>query len=337
MRVLNIDYKERRRRDGRPEGLLNRGITVFDVPRPVLRCRLRGHKPVIDGTGTVGQPGHLSRWVVCDRCDTRPEPQGRLHATGWDIGEPYPKPGDIREAAPGETNPGPWPEPVFEFHTQVLIGGAGRGFSAEFKVGNRGSENALGGHLSLWRLFGIYWSTGEFGRGIQRRLNPTGYESKVIEVSAYYSRIYWKLWADRDDNRLTSRWRAGSVRWRPLDLLLGEKHYPSEDIGDPVASVLVMPEGDRHRIALQLVRVDVKRRKRTRAKFHAWRVEWKTETGIPTMPGGRGTVLTASIRIDHANPASSAWALDALDAIRTDLAEARAARGYTSTPEDTTR
>lgn len=335
MRTHTIDYRARKGENG---GLLNRGIWINEIPRPLVRCRLFGHKAVVDGHGSVGEPGRAARWVACDRCGERPEPQGTLDPAAWDLGEPYPKPGDVREAGHGETNPGPWPTPLFEFHAQIVIGGGYPGFGAQLKVGNAGSENALGGHLHLGRIFGFYWSTGEFGRGLQRRLNPTGYESKVFDLSANHGRISWRLWANRDggDRRNTPRWRDGSARYRPLDILLGPKRYQFTDFGQPITAQLVMPHGDRHNVTLQLRRRTVGR-KRTRTRFDGWDVDWDVRGGIPTKPHGRGTVHGSGVSLDAVNPESSAWALQALDKIRDDVSAMRTRYDYVPVQEGTDR
>jgi hypothetical protein len=337
MRTHTIDYRERKGEGG---GLLNRGITIYELPRPVIRCRLFGHKPVVDGTGTIGEPGYLSRWVACDRCGERPEPQGKLGPARWNLGETYT--GNFNGGLTLETghnpeiSPGSWPTSTFEFHSQIVIGGGYPGFGAQLKIGNAGSENALGGHLHLGRIFGFYWSTGDLGRGIQRRLNPTGYESKVLDLSANHGRLSWRVWADRDGgyHRDTPRWRDGSARYRPLDILFGPKRFELADVGEPITAELVMPHGDRHDVALQLRRRTVGR-KRTRTRFDGWNVDWKVRPGIPTKPHGRGTIHGSGVRLDAVNPESSAWAFHALDQIRDDISEIRTRYDYVPAQEGT--
>jgi hypothetical protein len=115
----------------------------------------------------------------------------------WDIGEQYPKPGDPQHATPGEVNPGPWPKrPTWDLSLQLLIWAGFNGLSVQQKVGNCGSENALAGHVRLGRLFGIYWNTGDLARGVQRRLNPTGYESKGLDQWVGPRRIPRDRWGD---------------------------------------------------------------------------------------------------------------------------------------------
>jgi hypothetical protein len=68
------------KQDGpKPGMLVHRAFHVMRAPRPILACRLLGHKPVVDGTrGTPNRPGY--RWVCCDRCGLRTSPQGDLTA-----------------------------------------------------------------------------------------------------------------------------------------------------------------------------------------------------------------------------------------------------------------
>jgi len=88
---FTVDY---RKRDGeRPGTLLNRGYFLTGLPRLILLCRLLGHRPVVDGTtGYRDRPGH--RWVCCDRCGVRPDPQGQLDPDRWNIGDRYTGPFD---------------------------------------------------------------------------------------------------------------------------------------------------------------------------------------------------------------------------------------------------
>jgi hypothetical protein len=335
MHKFTVDY---RARGDKPRGVLNRGIFINGIPRPLLTCRRFGHKAVIDGHGGPGEPGRAARWVACDRCGERPEPQGRLDPALWEVGEPYPKPGDPREATPSETNPGPWPTSnTWDLSIQILIGASYPGFSAEAKVGNCGSENATAAHLRLGRAFAIYINTGELGRWWQRRLNPVGYESKVVKVAVDRSRVRWNLGMPRDSyNKAWPRWRYGSFRWRPLDVLFGERRYTHEKVGKPVTAELVMPHGDRHEVTLQLQRRTVAR-KRTRSRFDGWAVDWDARAGIPTKPHGRGTVHGSGVRLDAANPESSAWALQALDQIRDNVSAMRTRYDYVPAQEGTDR
>src|SRR3954469_3892605 len=85
MRTYSVDYSNDR---PDPRCLINRGFWVHDVPRLIPLCRLFGHKPVVDGTKGVGT-SEPSRWVACDRCGLRTQPQGCLDPGQWNIGDPY--------------------------------------------------------------------------------------------------------------------------------------------------------------------------------------------------------------------------------------------------------
>lgn len=311
LHAFTADY---RRDDGR--GLVNKGLFLSYIPRPVLTCHLRGHKPVVDGVGVVGTDGYVARWVVCDRCGTRPNPQGSLDSEAWNVGDPF-----VRQYGATGAMPGPWPKtPTWDLSTQLCIGSSSPGFGAELKVGSGGSENATAGHLRLGRLFAIYVSTGELGRGLQRRLNPTGYESKVTGLTVGHGRIHWQVMAPRDSwSRSTPRWRDGSIRYRILDILLGEKRYAYEDV-DQAAATLTLPHGDAHEITMRLQRRTVAR-KRGRSRFDAWTVDWDARAGIPTKPHGRGNVSGMSVQLTGAD--IDAWQPTALESITAQITNMR--------------
>ncbi|MEO3868203.1 hypothetical protein ABGB18_05160 [Nonomuraea sp. B12E4] len=46
--------------------LVHRRFWLHDVPRLMLWCRLRGHKPVVDGYSPHVPGGDAMRWVACD-------------------------------------------------------------------------------------------------------------------------------------------------------------------------------------------------------------------------------------------------------------------------------
>ena len=91
MRWHTVDYAKDH--EGGPWTLLSRGFRLHDVPRLMLLCRLLGHRPVVDGYGPTGPGLHAARWVVCDRCGVRPDPQGALDPEHWSVGQPYTAPG----------------------------------------------------------------------------------------------------------------------------------------------------------------------------------------------------------------------------------------------------
>lgn len=303
LHAFTTDY---RRDDGR--GLVNKGLFLNYILRPVLICRVRGHKPVVDGVGTTD--GYVARWVVCDRCGVRPEPQGQLDPEVWNVGEPFTGP-----------MPGPWPKtPTWDLSMQLCIGSSSPGFGAEVKIGSGGSENATAAHLRLGRLFAVYVSTGELGRGLQRRLNPTGYESKVTGLTIGHGRVHWRVWQPRNGSRRgTPRWRDGSFRYRLLDILLGEKRYAYEDI-DRATAALTLPHGDAHEITMRLQRRTVAR-KRGRPRFDSWAVDWDVRGGIPTKPHGRGSVCGSGVTVVEGD--REAWQQAALDAVAKQITDMR--------------
>ena len=70
MHTHSTNYRKDRKQPGT---LINRGFWLNHIPRPLITCRILGHKPVVDGTkGFHDRPG--ARWVCCDRCGTRPSP-----------------------------------------------------------------------------------------------------------------------------------------------------------------------------------------------------------------------------------------------------------------------
>jgi hypothetical protein len=285
MRFHSVDYREREGRKGR-RPLLDRGFWFY-LPRPLVACRIRGHKPVVDGTeGFRDRPGH--RWVCCDRCGVRPEPQGTLNPERFGIGDRWtgahlgtaPSPG-LRRLQEAGGAPGPFPH-----RSEGVFGGQfviGRNHLCGFgiKVGNKGSEHTLAAHAGLPFLGALYLHTEDFGTWLQRRLVPEGYESRIIEVNIYGKRLSWRLWVLRDSSS-RGGWRAGSVRLDLRDIVRGEKRYSYTDEGDPVTVTVTMPEGDSYPVTMQLQRQALGRPE-GRKKL-AWTVDCDTREGIPYQP-----------------------------------------------------
>lgn len=312
---------------GRCGAVLNRGYFVHHVPRLILLCRLFGHRPVVDGTeGYREQPGR--RWVVCDRCGVRPDPQGHLDPS-IPIGEPYTglwgeqPPGEdqprarweVLKALKGQHLPGPFPtSPAGAVGAHVMIGDGYGGPNVEVKVGNAGSEQVLAANVTLGRLGGLYLHTERHGTWLQRRLNPTGYVSRVTGVQIHSGHLWWRVWADRDgssDN--TPRWRSGSVRLDLRDVLLGERRYSYEDRDEPVTATVRMPHGDDHQVQLQLQR-QTHGRARGRKRL-SWTVDWQCKPGIPTKPGDRGRILGSGVAVPDRAVRQGTWSMEAAAAI----------------------
>lgn len=303
----STDYKAQRDSDV-PGALVNRGFWAR-LPRLALACRLTGHVPVVDGTqGFNGRPG--SRWVCCDRCGIRPNPQGSLSASEWNIGDRIDLDSPVKDAPGG---PGTWPATSEgTIGGQLIIGGrVTAGISV--KVGNAGSEHVLAANACVPFLGGLYLHTEGFGTGIQRRLNPVGYDSKVISLGAGDGRAYWKLWAKRDgSSRDTPRWRDGSARIDPRDILLGERRYAYTDVSDEEPVVLLMPNRAEYEITVQLRRQE-HGRNRGRKRM-AWTVDCDCRDGIPYRNDGRDGLNGWSVPVSDAATAADLWQQEAVAA-----------------------
>jgi len=222
-----LDY---RKRDGRRPGtLVNRGFWLH-LPRALPLCRMLGHKAAVDGTTGLRPDDPGSRWVCCDRCGIRCTPQGGLDPDRWNIGDPYDgdhSPAGIHTSRIVPTSafvtelPGPWPtDPTGVIGGQVVVGETFGGIGFDLKLGNCGSEQTLAGSISLHPLGALYLHTEGYGTWLQRRLNPTGYKSKVVELRTYGGSLYWKLGANRDEwSKGTPRWRDGSLVVDPRERL----------------------------------------------------------------------------------------------------------------------
>ncbi|WP_328545423.1 hypothetical protein [Streptomyces europaeiscabiei] len=278
MRVYTVDYSK----DRGERGLINRGFWVHDIPRLIALCRLFGHKPVVDGTQGVGTMGP-SRWVACDRCGTRTDPQGKLDPAVYDIGDPYTGPDDGKKNPHFLLqNPGPWKTRLTgTVGGQLVIGGrVSSNVGIGIKVGNPGSENVLGAHLCLGPLGALYLHTEDHGRWWQRRLNPIGYDSRVIEAAIHHGRLYWNLWARRDESRASDPWwMRGSLPVSPVRFLLGKRTNEQEKHGEPVDGRVCMPDGTVHDVTLRLEKWTIGRQRGR--KTERWVADWSSKAGIP--------------------------------------------------------
>lgn len=337
-----VNYLER---DGRRRGaLLNRGYFLSGLPRPLLWCRAVGHKPVVDGSTGFRRDDPGSRWVCCDRCGTRPRPQGHLDPACWDIGDRYtgpwydtppPEPtrAEIQAAARAgrlpapPPRPGPWPaEHEAALGAQLIIGKSFPGWQIGFKLGNRGSEHTLEAHIRLYPFGALYLHTERFGTWLQRRFNPTGYQSRVIELAIEHGGITWKLWARRDEWSTTDPWwMSGRIPLDPRPRLLGRRRYDYDDVGDPVTVTVRMPHGDDHDVTLKLQRCT---HGRNRRRFHSWSVDWTCRTGIPTKPYDRGTVHGSAVTVDADTVTGGTWPAEAAARIALQLTGDRSRHGY---------
>jgi hypothetical protein len=336
MHHFSVDY---RKRDGKKPGtLVNRGFFLNGVPRPLLICHALGHWPVVDGTeGFNGIPG--SRWVCCDRCGIRPDPQGTLDPAEWDVGQRYTgamngtwTPGtssrnieDYRPAKPTRV-PGPWPKkPTGALGSQLIIGKTFGGWNIEVKVGNCGSEHTLAAHISLNPLGALYLHTEDFGTWLQRRLNPVGYDSRVIRFGVERGGIEWQLWAKRNEwSRDDPWWMRGRINLDPRDQLFGRRRYAYEDIGDKVTVTVRMPHGDDHQVVMQL---QTRTSGRNRRRFDSFTVDWTSRPGIPTKPHG-GEVCGAAVDVSADSVEKGTWPAEAAAAIAAQMTADRTRYGY---------
>lgn len=331
---FTVDYRAQEERPAYRRGqLFNCGYFVHDVPRLIPLCRLFGHRPLVDGYDSE-HGDRKARWVACDRCGVRPNPQGWLDPARWNLGDRYDAvlvPVDVPEKdrnrvagqgpRPEFGAPGAWPaKPSGALGAQILVGRHGL-LGAGVKVGNSGSEHTLAAHLYLSPLFGITVHTQHHGTWLQRRLNPDGYQSRVIEISTTPGHLYWKVWAKRDEHTSdTPRWQDGSIRIDPRDILLGERRYHYEDVGEKVTAMLRLPHGDDYEMLLQLQRKTYGRKHGR--KQHGWSVDWDCRGGIPTKPGDRGRVWGCGVDLPG-EPNAWDWKPAALAAIAGQITEWR--------------
>jgi hypothetical protein len=279
-----------------PRVLLHRSYYANDLPRLMPLCRLFGHKAVVDGYDSkYGRPEERrKRWVVCDRCGTRPEPQGDLDPDQWNLGQAYTGPRNgrliprqaahqlakrgITPAYPKE--PGRWPETSTGDLAAELVIGRSHSIGVDFKVGNPGSENALAAHVGLGPLGALYLSSGRFGTVVQRRLNNEGFESRETGFSIHHGRLWWNVWANRDHHRASDpKWMRGTVHIDPRHHLLGPAKNRKVSETERVPVTVYMPEGDTYPVTVHLEQWE-RRRTRGRARTY-WMAQWDCEAGIP--------------------------------------------------------
>ncbi|MEU3281571.1 hypothetical protein [Streptomyces antibioticus] len=336
MHRFTVDY--RKDETERRSVLLNKGYFLSGLPRLIPLCHLFGHRPVVDGYDSKHSSDH-ARWVCCDRCGVRPDPQGQLDADRWNLGDRYTgsmtgswTPGvssrnieDYRPAKPSST-PGPWPaKPVGDVGAQVIIGKSSPGWDAELKIGNAGSEHTLAAHLRLYPFGAIYLHTERFGTWLQRRLNPTGYQSRIISIGMQHGGVDWKLWAKRDEwSKSDPWWMRGTIKLDPRDRLFGRNRYDYENVGAPVTATVRMPHGDDHEVRLQLQRCTDGRNRR---RFHSWTVDWSTRPGIPTKPHG-GEVLGSAVDVSARSVTGGAWPAEAAAQIAAQMTKDRTRYGF---------
>lgn len=290
---IRLHVNDIEKQDGHQPGrLLHRSYWLHGVPRIMVLCRLFGHRPVVDGyDSSEGMTRESARWVACDRCGVRPDPQGDLEPARWLIGQHYtgpysatvppPKARAVSEQYVRPNLPGPWPtKPTGTVGAELVIGRSFSGAGVQLKVGNAGSEHILAAHIRINPIGALYLHTERHGTWLQRRLNPRGYESRVFDLGVHDGTLSWKLWAKRDSwTRGTPRWQDGSTVIDPRDRWLGPVRHDYENVGPSLPGRVAMPEGDTHDVQLQLQKVRTGRRRGRMAEW--WSVDWECRLGIP--------------------------------------------------------
>ncbi|WP_213451582.1 hypothetical protein [Rhizomonospora bruguierae] len=328
MHARVVNYRKRDQR----HCLVDVGFWLRGIRRPLLLCRLRGHRPIVDGYGGLrGDWGR--RWAICGRCGVRPKPQGNLLPESWPIGARYTGdhagPALMAKGLTGYHAPGPWPaSSQLALGGQLVVGDPHHktwGFS--LKVGNKGSEHTLAASFHLGIFGHLYLHTERFGSWLVHRLNGTGYQSKVISLRLSHGHLWWQLWADRDgawSNRARgwAKWHDHSLQIDPRTILLGPKQYSYADVGEPVMATVRLPHGDQHDVVLQLQRQTLGR-KRGWWRRQAWTAQWEAPVGIPTKPGRRGRIFGSGQTLTDAERAAD-WVTEATDAIAAQIVRDRA-------------
>ncbi len=354
MHAHTVNY---RKRDGASRGqLVNLGFFVHGVPRLMLWCRLFGHRPVVDGTGEYKQDtpggeryGNPNRWVVCDRCGVRGDPQGHLDPAVHNVGDRYrgpfsSTPFDLGAKAGraallaakdgGFYPPGPIPyrgEPASgELGGQLVVGGGGwSGFGWELKVGNCSSEHVLACNVGLGPLGALYLHTGHHGQWVQRRLNPVGYESRITRQKLRAGAVEWRLWSLRDSGTRHGRnrepwWRNGEISLKVRDKVFGRRLYSYTDVGPVVSRIVRMPEGAEFLVLLQLQQQTLGRKRLARWARRSWNVDWSAAgQGIPTKGPDRGRILGSGVAVSNAAVRAGTWPSEAVCAITTRMVRDR--------------
>lgn len=318
---------------------------LHGVPRLLLLCRVFGHKAVVDGVGDPDaesrRRGLVSRWVCCDRCGDRPNPQGSLSPTYRNIGDRYRGPMDgsaVEIDRAVMRRPGPWGwMPRGVVGGEIVVGAGHGGLGWELKIGNAGSEHTLALAVHFGWLGALYLHTEQIGVWLQRRLNPTGYESRLIGFEIGWLDLRWKLWAKRNSSSHNDPWwQEGRIRFNLLDRLFGPKRYSYENIDEPATVVLRMPHGDDHEVKLQLQRQTHGRRRQIRRRPVKWLVDCDIHGGVPVKRGSSSGVWGCAVEIptgigrrDHPDPwHTGQWIGVGLAALALRLSNDRARNGY---------
>jgi len=208
MRTLTINENEKE--DNRY--LVYKRRFIFDAPRLVAMCRLRGHNPT-----RVDLKYGSSHYYECKRCGTRPTDQYTPDAP-WN-------------APNGGANLEYWVLPKKLYDS----------WSLNFKVGSSGSERTFAGHVTC-PVFGVYWGVEGYGDVFRRMLNGGDhYDSREIAISFHEGRFNTKIWAKRNSwSSSDPWWMHGS--FSVSDFVFG-KRVSSREVVDTESVLVPMPEG----------------------------------------------------------------------------------------------
>jgi hypothetical protein len=334
-----------------PRGrLLHERWFAYGVPRWLGRCWF-GHKPIVDGTPPLSGLRGTSRgcrWVCCDRCGARGEPQGSLDPEVYAIGDRYL--GPWRDAGPFDPNtragrievfnakrgfhlPGRIRRrPTTELGVELVVGGSMNWWGISGKLGNAGSENKTAAAVHVGWFGALYFSGGDVGTWWQRRLNATGYHSKHTELAVHRfdggSRVLcWKVWAPDNTPERLPRWRDGSVNVSVRHWLFGPLRYHYTDVAE-ASRIVRMPEGD-YLVTLVLQRQVRRRDRGPLPEEHSWTVEWTSPMEIPTR-SGRG-ISSSAVKVSRMAVAEGTWAAEAAAAIAMAITRDRTRYGHEPT------
>lgn len=360
MRFHALDYHKRRTREwnGGPgrswRQPLHIGFWWHGVPRPTVRCWLFGHRPVVDGTTpskySTGEWDVPHLWVCCNRCGLRGHLQGRLDPGVYAVGDrylgpwsdPFPPEDSVKyhkafmamktDRARGYEPPGPIPRTDRgTLGGELVVGRNWSGLGFELKVGNAGSEHILAARLGFGVLGVLYLHTSDgWGQWVQRRLNPVGYDSRVISVDIGLDEARWSWWARRDnhDQVRESWWRNGGFHLRPLDRVFGRRRYEYEEVPGcvKVGRFVDLPEG-RYMVALTLQRCTLGRRRGP--KKRSWSVDWSAlGKGLPTKGPESGRIFGSGVTVSGRSVGAGTWPAEAAARIALQITEDRTGRGW---------
>lgn len=294
---------------------------------------------MVDGTDpdpAGSGDGRAVRWVVCDGCGVRPEPQGNLDPNEWRLGAVYNGPWSafppsreqfqaLKDGRPYP--PGPWPRrPDGDFSAQLVLGPQMGGAGIGLELGCAGNEQTISVHLRT-PLISMYLHTERIGAWWQRRLIPTGTENREVECSLDYGYLRWTIWADSSGStRDLPCWRSGSILVDPRDLIFGQLRYDYTDVSQPVQALLHMPHGDQHPITLTLRRARYGRRW-GRGKT-SWLAHWEIPDGVVTKPGRSSGTVSSGNWVSDDSVQAGAWPFEALASIAQRLTHDRIRNGY---------